>query len=131
MIYGVFTGEYSDWDVIGYFKTEAEAEAYCERRNEGKINAYDQCYVLPMIDLSAVPYEGKRIPYWVELKKGKAHQYYGYSSEDAPEDGIIVTKNIFGDTFAIVWVYPAETDKIVKIARDRYAMYKAREEGLV
>lgn len=131
MIYGVFTGEYSDWDVIGYFKTEAEAEAYCERRNEGKISAYNQCYVLPMVDLSAVPYEGKRIPYEVDLEKGEASRCYWPFKEGAPEDGIIVTKNIFGDMLVVVWVYPAEADKIVKIARDRYAMYKARMEGIV
>jgi hypothetical protein len=131
MIYGVFTGEYSDWDVIGYFKTEAEAEAYCKRRNEGKIGAYDQYYVLPMIDLSAVPYEGKRIPYEFDPEKGKVSRYYWSFKEGVPEDGIIVTKNMFGETVAIVWAYPAEADKIVKIARDRYAMYKAREEGIV
>lgn len=130
MIYGVFTGEYSDWDVIGYFKTEAEAEAYCERRNESTRCSSDDCYVLPMVDLSAEPYEGKRIPYWVELEKGEAREYYGYSSEDAPEDGILITEDFFGCKVVIVWAYPAEADKIVKIARDRYAEYKAKMEGI-
>lgn len=130
MIYGVFTGEYSDWDVVGYFKTEAEAEAYCKRRNESVRYESDECYVLPMVDLSAEPYEGERIPYWVELEKGEAREYYGYSSKDAPEDGILITESFFGDKVVIVWAYPAEADKIVKIARDRYAEYKAKMEGI-
>lgn len=29
MVYGIFRGEYSDWDVVGYFTDKLEAEKYC------------------------------------------------------------------------------------------------------
>lgn len=43
-IYGVFDGEYSDWGIVGYFKTREEAEKYC--------CIHTDCYIYTMSDLS-------------------------------------------------------------------------------
>jgi hypothetical protein len=44
MIYGVFDGEYSDWGIVGYFKTREEAEKYC--------CLHTDCYIYGMEDLT-------------------------------------------------------------------------------
>jgi hypothetical protein len=44
MIYGVFDGEYSDWGIVGYFKTREEAEKYC--------CLHTDCYIRVMSDLT-------------------------------------------------------------------------------
>lgn len=43
MIYGVFDGVYSDWDIVGYFTQLDEAEKYCA--------IHEGCYVLKIPSL--------------------------------------------------------------------------------
>ena len=34
MIYAIIEGQYSDWDIIGYFTNRLDAEKYCIKNNE-------------------------------------------------------------------------------------------------
>jgi hypothetical protein len=56
--YGVFQGQYSDWNCIGYFDDEHSAWKYCKMRNE-TLDDYDRLYVMPIrkieCDLSQIP----------------------------------------------------------------------------
>lgn len=65
MIYAVFTGKYSDWDVKCYFKTEEEAEQYCYYHNQDS-NAvcWDRHYVV------AIPFGNQEFP------KTKLYKHY-------------------------------------------------------
>ena len=56
--FGIFQGQYSDWNCIGYFDDEQSAWKYCKMRNE-TLDDYDRLYVMPIkkiiCDLSNVP----------------------------------------------------------------------------
>ena len=58
MVYGVFSGCYSDWSVHGYFNSKEDADKYCCVCN--KNGEYDNYYVKPLenleneIDLSSI-----------------------------------------------------------------------------
>lgn len=58
MVYGVFSGCYSDWAVHGYFNSKEDADKYCYVCN--KNGEYDNYYVKPLenleneIDLSSI-----------------------------------------------------------------------------
>lgn len=52
-VYGIFSGQYSDWDVHGYFTDEELAEKYCALKNRGLVDdefssCYDSYYVVEL-----------------------------------------------------------------------------------
>ena len=53
MIYGIFTGAYSDWECVGYFDDPEEAYQYCYLYNKEKCMESDwfgdEYYVLPIM----------------------------------------------------------------------------------
>ena len=43
MVYGIFSGEYSDWTCHGYFETQKDAAAYCkEMNNKQEYDEYEK-----------------------------------------------------------------------------------------
>ena len=50
MIYGVFSGCYSDWRIIGYFENEDDAEKYVASHNDIE-DKYDEYYILEINNL--------------------------------------------------------------------------------
>ena len=129
MVYGVFSGEYSDWEVHGYFDNEKDAKAYCEEKNGG----YNKYYVLPLIN----------------LKDGDPEVYRGYAynclydtvfelekvSAEKRETSVELMKNgRYGieRCLAYVWLKPRDfsEEKVRKIGQDAIAKYKAKKEGI-
>lgn len=51
MVYGIFSGEYSDWQCHGYFETESSAKAYCKAKNMEKLKWEDDYYILVLHNL--------------------------------------------------------------------------------
>ena len=129
MVYGVFSGEYSDWEVHGYFEKEEDAIAYCDMKNGGDYREY---YVLKLLN----------------LKDGDPEVYrcYSYDSWNDYVDQLdwgeylstekhktTVEKYGFRDRyFAYVWLKPRDftEDKVRKIGQDAIAKYKAEKEGI-
>ena len=50
MIYGVFSGCYSDWRIIGYFENKDDAEKYVVSHNN-ITDEYDEYYILTINNL--------------------------------------------------------------------------------
>ena len=50
MIYGVFSGCYSDWRIIGYFENKDDAEKYVVSHND-IADEYDEYYILEVNNL--------------------------------------------------------------------------------
>ena len=46
MVYGIFCGQYSDWDVIGYFNNKEDAEKYIAFENN-KLG-YEEYYIIEL-----------------------------------------------------------------------------------
>ncbi len=51
MVYAIFSGYYSDWDVHGYFTNPDDAYAFCEFHNKGK-DRYNKYCVRPIEEMS-------------------------------------------------------------------------------
>ena len=55
MVYAVFCGCYSDWEVKGYFTNKEDAEKYCAIKNS-KLNEedynFDELYVVPLSEIN-------------------------------------------------------------------------------
>ena len=69
MVYGIFSGEYSDWNCEGYFNTKKEANAYCKEMNHR--HGYEEYYVKVLYNLA----EGK------DNGCKKAYRYYNRTGE--------------------------------------------------
>ena len=46
MVYGIFCGQYSDWDVIGYFNNKEDAEKYIAFENNKP--GYEEYYIIEL-----------------------------------------------------------------------------------
>lgn len=60
MVYAIFSGEYSDWVVHGYFTDPEEAYAYCFKENQKRRDEFESEYYVVSIreinsDVSDVP----------------------------------------------------------------------------
>ena len=65
MIYGVFSGCYSDWRIIGYFENKDDAEKYVVSHNT-VADEYDEYYILEVNNLKLTE----------EQKNVKVKQYH-------------------------------------------------------
>ena len=50
MVYGVFSGCYSDWYIVGYFNNRDDAEKYCCMRNTKYMNLFYQAYLIMRLE---------------------------------------------------------------------------------
>ena len=137
-IYGIFNGEYSDWDVLGYYTNREEAEKRCAINNK-KCGYYDE-YVIELECL-----DGK-----VEMPKDKLHYLhevvfdkcdgtwvmrneptrYKYSTEEITQKEIKE-----GGSWVVIFVKSRQGEtgrkKAEKIAQDRLYQYLALKKGIL
>lgn len=128
MVYGVFSGEYSDWTCHGYFETQKDATAYCKEMNSKQ--EYDEYYVKVLYNLA----EGK------DRECKKAYYYSNLTKEwgrdPASDDDILkgsetlLWRMNIGEELVIVFVKDEDAHKVPKIAQDAIAKYWAEREGL-
>ena len=131
MVYGIFSGVYSDWECHGYFETEAEANEYCNEHN-GE-NSWDNYYVKPMLNLAegADPTIKRAYVYYI---KGIDAGTYKRSKDDDDFSGHARSRvSCYGTgepCWVVVYVTPENEHKVPKIAQDLLAEWKAKKEGI-
>lgn len=137
-IYVVTEGEYSDYRIRKVFLDKEKAEKYIEIAYRTRASL-DDCTIEEYEtsdDIFQAPVY-VRCEYYRNERSG--HDYvsaddYGYSaSDDVPPDSIDESYND-----ALFYFYLREdsqafnsSEQLKKVARDRYAAYKARKEGIV
>ena len=125
MVYGIFSGAYSDWDAHGYFDTLEEAEKYAREKGT-------DYYVLPLLNLAEGADQDVRRAYHFYLSFGG---YYERAEDDddflrKPRSRVATYGN--GHlAYVIVYVRPGDEYKIPKIAHDLIAKWKAEREGIM
>lgn len=129
MVYGVFGGEYSDWYPVGYFENREEAEVFCNRFNEGRGRWDDELYIIAMPNLGINEKEEKPSLVRVDTKTWK----WSFAPNDewvleGGKDTVFDFGN--GDISVFIWIHSFQLDRVVKIAQDFYAKWKAEQEGL-
>lgn len=127
MVYGIFSGEYSDWNCHGYFETQKDADAYCKEMNNK--SGYFEYYIKALYNLA----EGKD-------KECKKAYYYNnrtkeWGRDPSSDDDILVSDDarVYRDKGAelvIVFAKDDDAHKVPKIAQDAIAKYWAEREGL-
>jgi len=130
MIYGIFSGEYSDWDTHGYFDNKEDAEKYCAHKNFGL--KYDRHYFieLPNIKFEESATEGRvlkrRFDCVLSIKKGTwaTEQDTCYYGEDRQNELTVNEGN-----YAEFTITAKNKDLALKIARDLYAEFSTQKEN--
>ena len=126
VVYGVFSGCYSDWNVHGYFKTRDEAEKYCAIQN--RKNIYDKYYVKNLPEITA-DVSDISLRYYHEVvfdfKRGMRNEpdrYEYYIGERKPSKTVY---NVFpsGDGWIAFSFDCDKRDRAEKIAQDKYYIF--------
>lgn len=125
MIYGIFSGWYSDWAIIGYLTDEKQAKKYCEKMNNGRPERSKKYYFREMIALDGTEKEPERVAWEVNTEDWTINESY----REEPKDGKTFEVNEFWPSVTL-WLYPGEETKAVKIAQDCLAQWKAEREGV-
>lgn len=129
MVYGVFSGEYSDWNAIGYFEDKGKAEAYCKEHNEKCEYSWDEYYIKPLLNLVDNDPNIYRLYVYNERNDGVWKEDYELSATKEQ------TRVIDGGwrIWVEVWLIPCDfsEERVRKIGRDAIAQYKAKKEGIV
>lgn len=126
MVYGVFSGFYSDWEVHGYFEKKADAEAYCNKMKNKNRSAY---YVKPMLNMADGDPDVYRLygynEYWDTV-----YDEEGEFSTNKKRTRVVNYRT--GVRCVEVWLKPCDynRDKVRKIALDALAKYDAEKEGI-
>ena len=125
-VYVVFCGYYSDWETIGYVESEKDAIEYCDALNCG-----GEKYHYKEADLLTGPVNTKIRRAWEVSNWNGEWEVSRCECEDRnkPEDTNYLVKEWFDDEI-VLWLYPGEEVKAVKIAQDYLAEYKARKAGI-
>lgn len=129
MVYGVFSGCYSDWEVHGYFEKKTDAEAYCKMKNKNIEYESQDYYVKPMLNLADGDPDVYRLyeynEYWDSVYEERAF------STKKKRTRVVDYRT--GVRCVEVWLKPCDynRDKLRKIAHDALAKYKAEKEGIV
>lgn len=128
IIYAVFSGAYSDWNVHGYFDTRDEAEKYCAMQNKDIGWSYDEYYVEDLKKINA-NVSDIRLNYYHEVMfdfntgmRNEPDRYKYYQGNDkAP----ITRYNVFssGDGWISFSFNCQLREKAEKIAQDKYATF--------
>lgn len=129
MVYGVFSGQYSDWEVHGYFEKEEDATAYCDMKNNG---GYQEYYVLKLPNLKDSDPEVYRCYAYNQVRDSVRQIDHGdYLSEEKLETEV-TDFGLIDCYLAYVWLKPRDftEDKVRKIGQDAIAKYKAQKEGI-
>ena len=128
MVYGIFSGEYSDWTCEGYFDTKEEANAYCKEMNEKC--EYDNFYVKVLYNLAeGKDRECKKAYYYSNRTKEWGRDKY-YDDDILKGNDTRLWRMNMGEELVIVFVKDEDAHKVPKIAQDAIAKYWAEREGL-
>lgn len=132
MVYGVFSGEYSDWFVVGYFEDKEDAEAYCKEHNDKCEYDWDEYYIKPLLNLAnndpavfrKYVYNEYRDEIWEEN---------GEYSEAKLEAKVRSLRGEHPVKWVDVWMQPCDynEERVRKIAHDAIAKYNAAQKGLL
>lgn len=128
MVYGIFSGQYSDWQCHGYFETQEEADAYCKEMETKQ--EHDEYYVLVLYNLAeGKDRECKKAYYYSNRTKG-----WGRNKESDDDilkgDETRVYAGKKGEEYVVVFVKDEDAHKVPKIAQDAIAKFWAEREGL-
>ena len=123
-VYGIYTGEYSDWNCLGFTTDELYAEKYC--------TAHDDCYIIPLDDMTGKENLKNIKPRYLYLFKEDFTDFYHNSQGEVDTENrkneVIETR--WGITRIEVAITEKSREKAVKIAQDLYAKWKAEQKGL-
>ena len=125
MVYGIFSGAYSDWDVHGYFDTLEDAEKYAREKGS-------DYYVLPLLNLAEGADQDVRRAFHFYLSGGG---YYERAECDDdfirhPRSRVVTFGNGSHASYVLVYAKPGDEYKIPKIAHDLLAKWKAERDGI-
>ena len=141
MVYGVFSGQYSDWHVHGYFEDKVAAQKYCAKKNLHKENYDDDeeeswyshhtYYVKDIPNLINNNYDTSdvKLRYYhtvmFDIGKGMRKDPDGYSFYTGTQKEPYAEYNSFTkETGWVRFCFDCENrDKAEKIAQDKYAMF--------
>lgn len=125
-IYAIFSGEYSDWAVHGFFETEEEANNYCLIKNQNDKYYSDNYYVeeIDKIDVNVKNIEQR--PYYIcKFRFNNNIQNYSFKiKKDFYYDESKEFIDTYGNFFSYWIEFSINTDseeKAKKIAYDKYA----------
>ena len=130
MIYGIFSGAYSDWNVHGYIADKDEAEKYCALKNKQNDNEWDRYYVIEINNIHANVKDVK-LKYYHEVvfdfndgMRNEPDRYEYYIGKDRkPSAQYNVYKNGNG---WVAFCFNCDTrKKAEKIAQDKYFQFQA------
>ncbi len=137
-IYGIFNGEYSDWNVLGYYTTREEAEKRCAIKNEEYRYSEEYVIELDCLDGTVKTTENK-LYYLHEVVFDKEEEgwimrneptRYRYSVNEMPEKEI--REGRFGIMIYVKSRQGAEgRAKVEKIAQDRLYKHLALKKGIL
>lgn len=124
-VYAVFSGEYSDWRVHGFFEDKVEAQKYCAIKNKDGWN--NEYYVIALdkiqADVSAVKlYYHHEVVF--DFKNGtfvmreEPDRYSFYSGKKKENELIYNTNNAQNWGWVAIKVSTKERKKAEKIAQD-------------
>jgi hypothetical protein len=126
-VFGIFSGEYSDWQVHGYLNTEDEAEKYCALKNKGL--DFDKYYYYKELPLIKADVSNVKINYYhcvvFDFEYGMRNDPDGYEYYTGEPKKPQTIYNLFRDNQGwISFQFNCETrEKAEKIAQDKYAEF--------
>ena len=133
MVYGIFSGVYSDWNVYGYFTDRTRAEQYCAKLNfngdHEDYDQYDEYYVRDIPEINSDVGNNEKLKYYHTVffdfgrgMRNTPEDYKYYIGKNRPDETVY---NSFGKNNG--WIrYSLNADsrkKAEKIAQDRYYMF--------
>lgn len=121
-VYGVFAGEYSDWECLGFFIDESEAEKYCMLQDDRYIMEIDN--LSGETDLSKVKTKwrfdfGEDFKdYWRNVENGSL------CNSPEFENGVVKSTSLKCKYRISVAIDERNKDKARKVAQDLFAKWK-------
>lgn len=130
IIYGIFSGCYSNWEIHGYMTNREEAEKYCALKNYEDNNKWHQYYV---VDINHIHLNTKdiKLKYYHEVifdfdtgMRDEPNRYEYYIGEDKKP---YAKYNIFnnGSGWVCFCFNCKNREKAEKIAQDKYFQFQA------
>ena len=139
-VYGIFSGQYSDWSIHGYFTDENKAEKYCAKMNiEDEDKGYwnDYYYIVEIANMEEniiMDYDNIKLLYEHEVvfdfDKGIRNEpdRYNYYTGKLKENSIIYRYN----TWVAFTINTNSIDRniVEKITQDLYAQFNYYKQEL-
>lgn len=146
MVYIITSGSYSDYHIVAVFTDKKKAEHFLKIYNQttnSLLYKADMETWKVTDDAVDIAKNEVLIEYVFNLPSGREYTHILHPGEDevrrVDSDRLIERSDIIGRKYSVFQFmldignekYPESNDEwILKIAHDRYAAYKAREEGI-